>query len=201
MEAQTRLEQIFPKFNPLSLGLAHSNLSLTKWQKRRNAIAKPLNGVILFDLTITSKEDLSECFRIFTDPERISNSPARRLEPRDTRLRLREISVHTDGACVNNGKDDAKCGGGVWFGPNHNMNRVLHIPRRAQSNQIGEHGAVIATIDAAPTNQPLKIITDSRYVIDGLTDNLCKWEDKGWIGIQNTELFKRAAFLLRRRTA
>jgi ribonuclease HI len=81
------------------------------------------------------------------------------------------------------------------------MNRALRIPGRAQSNQIGELGAVIAAIDAAPTNQPLKIITDSRYVIDGLTDNLRKWEDKGWIGIQNAELFKQAAFLLRQRTA
>lgn len=200
-EAQTRLEQILPKFNPLSPGLAHGNLSLTKRRKRRNAIAKPLNGVILFDPAITSKEDLSECFRIFTDPKRISNNPARRLEPRDTRLRLQEVSVYTDGACINNGKDDAKCGGGVWFGPNHNMNRALRIPGRAQSNQIGELGAVIAAIDAVPINQPLKIITDSRYVIDGLTDNLRQWEDKGWIGIQNAELFKRAAFLLRRRTA
>jgi ribonuclease HI len=200
-EAQTRLEQIFPKFNPLSPGHAHGNLSLTKRRKRRNAIAKPLNGEILFDPTITSREDLSECFRIFTDPKRISSNPARRDAPHDTRLNLKELTVYTDGACINNGKEDAKCGSGVWFGPNHRMNRAMRIPGRAQSNQIGELSAVIAAIEAAPTNQPLKIITDSRYVIEGLTDNLRQWEDRGWIGVQNANFFKRAAFLMRKRTA
>jgi hypothetical protein len=32
-------------------------------------------------------------------------------------------------------------------------------------------------------------------------NNLSHWEDKGWIGIQNAALFKKAAFLMRRRTA
>lgn len=94
-EAQTRLEQILPKFNPLTPGHNRGNLSLTEQRKRRNVIAKTLDGEITFDPSITSKEDLSECFRIFTDPSRISNSPAKRVEPRETRLRLQEISVHT----------------------------------------------------------------------------------------------------------
>ena len=38
-------------------------------------------------------------------------------------------------------------------------------------------------------------------MIDGLTLHLKKWEDRGWIGIKNREWFKRAAYLLRRRTA
>jgi ribonuclease HI len=45
------------------------------------------------------------------------------------------------------------------------------------------------------------IKTDSRYVIDGLTKHLKEWEDQGWIGIKNKEWFKRAVYLLRRRTA
>jgi hypothetical protein len=48
---------------------------------------------------------------------------------------------------------------------------------------------------------PLKIITDSKYVIKGLTTHLGTWEDRGWINIKNADLFKAAAYLLRKRAA
>jgi len=52
-----------------------------------------------------------------------------------------------------------------------------------------------------PKFWPLKIVNDSQYAIDGLTMNLRKWEDHGWIGIKNAPHFKRAAYLLKHRTA
>ena len=61
--------------------------------------------------------------------------------------------------------------------------------------------AVITAIEIAPKNQPLKIITDSKYTIEGLTTHLKAWEDQGWIEIKNAALFKKAAYLMRRRTA
>ncbi|KAG1841801.1 hypothetical protein DFJ58DRAFT_688478 [Suillus subalutaceus] len=48
---------------------------------------------------------------------------------------------------------------------------------------------------------PAIIITDSRYVIDGLTKNLKNWEERGWINIANKELFKATAYHLRNRLA
>ena len=48
---------------------------------------------------------------------------------------------------------------------------------------------------------PLKIHTDSQYVIDGLTTHLHEWENDGWIGVKNATLFKRAAYVLRKRSA
>jgi len=60
---------------------------------------------------------------------------------------------------------------------------------------------VIAAAAATAPYQPLKIATDSKYVIEGLTTNLKRWEDDGWINIKNTPLFKKAAHLLRLRTA
>ena len=47
----------------------------------------------------------------------------------------------------------------------------------------------------------MKIISDSQYAINGLTTHLPQWEDQGWIGIQNAPFFKKAAYLLRKRTA
>ena len=51
-----------------------------------------------------------------------------------------------------------------------------------------------------PSFYPFTIITNSKYVIDGLMTHLRTWEDNGLIGIENTQLFKRAAYLLQRRT-
>ena len=200
-EAQKRLEQIAPKLNPLSPGYGHGDLSLTGRRKRRNMISKTQGGEILFDPSITCKRDLTEAFRIFTDPSRSSTRATRRSAPQETRLRLQEVSIYTDGACINNGKANARSGSGVWYGPNHEKNIAFRVPGDQQSNQVGELVAIILATEATPINQPLKIITDSRYAIEGLTTHLHAWEDQGWINIQNANLFKRAAYLLKRRTA
>jgi len=71
----------------------------------------------------------------------------------------------------------------------------------SKTNNYGELAAIIATLNATPPYQPLKIITDSEYVIDGLTNHLENWENDGWISIKNSTLFKKAAHLLRIRSA
>ena len=48
---------------------------------------------------------------------------------------------------------------------------------------------------------PTTIITDSRYVVDGLTKHLGTWEDRGWTGVRNATWFQAAAYQLRRRAA
>ncbi|KAF7798072.1 hypothetical protein EIP86_009286 [Pleurotus ostreatoroseus] len=53
----------------------------------------------------------------------------------------------------------------------------------------------------APPFAPLHIVSDSKYVIDGLTLQLPKWEARGWINVANSELFRVTAYHLRRRSA
>ncbi|KAH9038651.1 hypothetical protein EDB83DRAFT_2228483 [Lactarius deliciosus] len=102
---------------------------------------------------------------------------------------------------MNNGKANARCGGGVWIDHNHPANCSIKIPGPNQSNQVGEIAAVIVALERLPNFCPIVIKTDSKYIIEGLTTHLKSWEDRGWIEIKNAEFFKRAAFLLRRRTA
>jgi ribonuclease HI len=109
--------------------------------------------------------------------------------------------VYTDGACFDNGKENARCGSGIWIDNDDHRNEALRVPGENQSNQIGEIAAIIKAAGAAYLFQPLTIITDSKYVIDGLTEHLNTWEDQGWIGIKNAPHFRKAAYLLRRRTA
>ncbi|KAG1762117.1 hypothetical protein EDD22DRAFT_979909 [Suillus occidentalis] len=92
---------------------------------------------------------------------------------------LREpLTVYTNGSHTNNGKLNASCGGGIWISENNPLNKDISIPGAKHSNQI-----------------------DSKYVIDGLTMHLKNWEDIGWIGIDNAELFQATAYHLRRRQA
>ena len=150
---------------------------------------------------MTCKESLAECFRIFTDPTKLSNQLTRRYKHHGPAPRCREITVYTDGACLNNGKLNAKCGSGVWFDQDSPRNLAIRVPGDSQSNQVGELAAVIAALSTIPPYQPLKIITDSKYVIDGLTTHLEHWEDDGWIEIKNANLFRKAAHLQRHRAA
>lgn len=152
----------------------HDDLSLTPNRKEKNKKAhETKKGEILFDPTITRGRDLEHM----------------------------KIEVYTDGACMNNGKKDARCGSGIWISDDHPQNKALKVSGPVQLNQVGELAAVITASESLPNYCHLTIITDSRYVIEGLTKHLGKWEDRGWIGIKNADMFKRAAYILKRRTA
>ena len=199
-EALIRLNLIPPRYNPTQQG-AIDGLSLTKSGKIRNKMAEQNNNEVTFDPSITCKENLAECFRIFTDPTKRTDQVTKRYRPHGPIPRCREITVYTDGACMNNGKKDVRSGSGIWFGHNNPKNRALRIPGDTQLNQVGELAAVIHAIAETAPYQPLRIITDSKYVKDGLTTNLESWENNGWIEVKNAPLFKKAAHLLRFRTA
>jgi hypothetical protein len=125
LEALTQINLITSKLNPLPIGDQHDNLSLTKRCKARNQAAAQTNGTILFDPSITCKDNLAECFRIFVDPNKLSNIPARRYYTNGINLRHQEVTVYTDGASFNNGKQNARCGSGIWFGPDDRRNASL----------------------------------------------------------------------------
>ena len=180
---------------------AQDGLSLTKLGTQRNQSMREVDGEITFDALITCKESLAECFRIFTNPTRTTNRITNRYKHQGPIPRCRQITIFTDGACMNNGKENAQCGSGVWFDHNSPRNLAIKIPGAAQSNQVGEITAVIAATAATALYQPLKIVTDSKYVIEGLTTNLKSWEEDGWISIRNAQLFRKAAHLLRLRSA
>jgi ribonuclease HI len=158
-------------------------------------------GKILFDPSITCKKNLAECFRIFTDLTQLTSILAQRYYTIGVTIRVRPVTAYTDGACFNNSKLNAQCGSGVYFGPNDTRNVAFHPLGNSQSNQAGEIIAIMRAASAVPRFIPLKIISDLLYAINGLTKHLSLWEDRGWIGIKNTHLFRATAGLLKQRTA
>ena len=196
IDAQRRLEKLVPKMNPMTQ-THNDNLSLTTRRKASNITARRENTGIIFDPSVTEKTSLADCFRIFTDPNRISNIPAeRQRQARGINIPEESVKVYTDGSCIDNGKENAKAGAGIWFAEGDPRNKAIRIPGPNQTNQVGEIAAVIAALENTPTFAPVTIVSDSMYVIDGLTKYLNEWEDKGWIEIRNKEWFKRAAYLL-----
>ena len=101
---------------------------------------------------------------------------------------------------MNNGKKNACCRSGIWFDDANPRNRAMRIPGDPQLNQVGEIAAIIAALEVVPPYQPIKILTDSKYVIEGLTTHLESWENDSWIGIKNASLFRKAAHLMRYRS-
>jgi ribonuclease HI len=48
------------------------------------------------------------------------------------------------------------------------------------SNNVGEMIAIKEAAEKCPLDAPLEIISDSKVSLDGLTNNLRKWEAEGF---------------------
>ena len=123
--------------------------------------ARETNGAITFDPSIPSGKNLADIFRIFVDQSKISNHLALRSHQFRENAPYPKITIYTDGACLNNGKENAACGGGIWISPENPLNKLIRVPGQVQSNQIGEIAAIIIAMEAVPIFQPLEIVVDA----------------------------------------
>ena len=110
--------------------------------------------------------------------------------PRQTGPPNRPTTAYTDGACNNNGEENAAAGLGVWYGDDDPRNLSMRVPLDNQSNQTGELLAVLMAIKNHPPNEDLKIISDSKYVVLGLTKHGKRWESRDWSDSHHGEIFK-----------
>ncbi|KAJ7033898.1 ribonuclease H-like protein [Mycena alexandri] len=79
---------------------------------------------------------------------------------------------------------------------------AIRVPEElGPSNQVGELLAIKEAVEAVPTNAPLRIFSDSKYAIDGLTKNLHRWQDEGFHTVKNGKLFELTAAIIRTRKA
>ncbi|KAG2068442.1 hypothetical protein BDR04DRAFT_1024560, partial [Suillus decipiens] len=72
-------------------------------------------GELIFNPSVTIRNSLTDCFCIFIDPSRPIQIPAYRLHvPLNSRqTNDKTLTIFTDGSCTNNGKQNAKCSGGI----------------------------------------------------------------------------------------
>lgn len=197
--AKRILHQLTGKWNPNETAPA-DGLTHTPNRIQLNETARLTDQQISFNPSVTAPGSLAQNFRIFTNPNARCSIPAYRKRTL-VQIAEEEITVYTDGSCINNGNENAACGSGIWFGTDDPRNTSLRIPGKIQSNQVGELAAILHTLRITPPFAQINFISDSKYVIDALTLHHKKWEQRGWIGIANKDIFKPTLALLRQRGA
>jgi len=150
--------------------------------------------------TRRERTDLKHSIRIFTDRENMPEATTLQTTQDET-LKNTEITIYTDGSCTGNGTEEARAGSGIWFAHNDPRNTAIRVPGKKQSNQIGEILAILHAIKNTYENQPIRICSDSKFAIEGLTKHAKEWEEKNWLGISHGPLFKCTTAWLRARTA
>jgi ribonuclease HI len=143
------------------------------------------------------EEELTNCFRVFTKPPQSQLLTSRAT--RTAEFSLNPIIAFTDGSCLNNGETTAEAGSGIWFGENDQRNTSLRVPGPNKSNQSAELYVILYAIQSTPHDRELIIKTDSMYAIQGLTKNLSKWENQGWMYSKHAVLFKEITAWIRHR--
>jgi len=104
--------------------------------------------------------------------------------------------VYTDGACYNNGRDNALAGIGIFFGINDKRNISKKIEGR-QTNNTAELTAIIETYHIIENDilngKNIAIVSDSEYAIKCVSSYGEKCYKNGWnVDIPNKELVKTA---------
>jgi ribonuclease HI len=108
---------------------------------------------------------------------------------------MSQIKVYIDGACINNGKPNAKAGYAVFFGADDPRNEFKQVQGK-QSNNTGELTALIRCLQILDNaSEHVHIYTDSEYVIKCATTFGAKLYANDWKSkkeIPNLELVKEA---------
>lgn len=108
---------------------------------------------------------------------------------------LPDIIVYTDGACIANGKPNAKASIGIYFGPNDSRNVSKKIEGK-QSNNTAELSALITAFkileDDINLEKKIAFFSDSVYAIWCLSTYGEKCEKNNWIkDIPNKDLVRQ----------
>jgi ribonuclease HI len=109
------------------------------------------------------------------------------------------IKIWIDGACSNNGQPNAKAGYGVYFAGSVSDERNVseRLLGEKQTNQRAELMASISALEKviatekSSQNLAVKIYSDSKYVVDGITIWSHNWNKSAWnVAKLNLDLWK-----------
>ena len=105
---------------------------------------------------------------------------------------MKIIKIYTDGACRGNP------GPGGWGALilKDNEEIKLNGGQNDTTNNQMELTAVIKALDFFSESKEIEIFTDSKYVMDGITEYIKKWKVNGWKTtskkpVKNTDLWKQ----------
>jgi ribonuclease HI len=112
------------------------------------------------------------------------------------------VAIYADESCLGNGKDGDNNPGGAgalleYLAPDGSIvRRDLWLSEKATTNNRMAIASVLASCDAlSRKGRTFRVVftSDSRYLIDGLTDWVHGWASRGWVRktgpIENLELW------------
>lgn len=103
------------------------------------------------------------------------------------------ITIYTDGACSGN---PGPGGWGVYLCSSNEKTKELCGGELQTTNNRMELTAAIKGLEALKRSLAVELHSDSRYLIDGMTQYLASWKAKGWKKsdgkpVLNADLWKR----------
>ncbi|PRD20231.1 UNVERIFIED_CONTAM: rnhA [Trichonephila clavipes] len=98
-------------------------------------------------------------------------------------MTTRTYTAFVDGACLNNGTVIARAGWGVLL--RNEAGEVLElagtlVDGQHPTNQRAELTAAIEALKVLKNHAQVDLHTDSKYVVNGVTEWLAKWKTNGW---------------------
>lgn len=114
---------------------------------------------------------------------------------------VQHVLAYTDGACRGNGKIAGGAAGGygaVIIMPTGEQIDICGGDSATTNNRM-ELQAVITALQHTPRDMPLELWSDSKYVLDGITQWINGWKTKNWRNVKNVELWQRLDELRRGR--
>ncbi len=109
------------------------------------------------------------------------------------------VTIYTDGACKGN---PGPGGWGVYFSHKNNQ-KSLHGGEAKTTNNRMELMAAIQALETLKRPCYVKLYTDSKYVLQGITEWMENWKKRGWKTaarkpVKNEDLWRRLDEALQR---
>lgn len=106
------------------------------------------------------------------------------------------LRVYTDGSVSNNGGTNPRGGVGVWFGEEDPRNVGEPFLEDNPTNQRCELMAIARAAEIVGKEQPVIIVTDSKYAIGCFTQWCDRWRANGWRNsrgepVKNEDIIRR----------
>src|SRR5882724_7892813 len=150
--------------------------------RRQDTNKEIADGPTLYNPEITEKGEPEKAIRIFL------NNPEKGEEDLKPVLRKhtypqKQWSLYTDGGCLEGNTSRARGRAGIFCLKDETKNHALRIPGPSQINKRGELMAIVKALSITVKGNVLTKVSDSMYAIQGIIENLRKWEHEGWMRV------------------
>ncbi|XP_027696202.1 ribonuclease H1-like isoform X2 [Vombatus ursinus] len=105
-------------------------------------------------------------------------------------------TVYIKGACKNNGREGARGGIGISWGPDHDRN-ISDTYSGRQTNQSASLEAATKMIEQAKAQNMdrVTVYTDNQLITKGMNEWVGKWKENGWKTSKNKDVVHKDQFI------